>query len=166
MELDAELDNINTAVVQALRIVDPNYAFDYRKDFKTTLYTIKKDGVFVAQMIVQPINGLPMVFPFTNISDDLELRNEWLRYSKQFIMPYIRDQVSNLVQPPELSAGTGQRDSGHFNYSPKKRREIVKAFRTARDLGSVENRDAWAQSNYNITGKTLSNYEKEFDVET
>jgi hypothetical protein len=80
------------------------------------------------------------------------------------IGPYISKPTK--VRSKKEGKDNGQRDSGHFNYSPEKRREIVKEFHTARDLGKVENREAWAQSNYNITGKTLGNYEKEFDAET
>ncbi len=53
-------------------------------------------------------------------------------------------------------------ESDRYAYSPGKRRKIVEHYRAVRDRGLIENKDQWAQSNYNITGRTLLNYEREF----
>jgi hypothetical protein len=53
-------------------------------------------------------------------------------------------------------------ESDRYAYSPRKRREIVEHYRAVRDRGLIEHKDHWAQSNYNITGRTLLNYEREF----
>jgi hypothetical protein len=53
-------------------------------------------------------------------------------------------------------------DSDRYAYSPRKRREIVQHYRAVRDSGLIENKDRWAHTNYNITGRTLLNYEREF----
>jgi hypothetical protein len=53
-------------------------------------------------------------------------------------------------------------ESDRYAYSPRKRCEIVQHYRAVRDDGLVQNKDRWAQSNYNITGRTLLNYEREF----
>ncbi len=53
-------------------------------------------------------------------------------------------------------------ESDRYAYSPRKRREIVEHYRAVRDTGLIEHKDHWAQSNYNITGRTLLNYEREF----
>lgn len=54
------------------------------------------------------------------------------------------------------------RDSDHFAFSPEKRREIVQHYRAVRARGQVANKGGWAQANYNISGRTLLNYEREF----
>ena len=56
-------------------------------------------------------------------------------------------------------------DSDRYAYSPRKRREIVQHYRAVRDSGLIENKDRWAHSNYNIAGRTLLNYEREFPEE-
>lgn len=55
-------------------------------------------------------------------------------------------------------------DSGHFAYGRLDRENIVKRFRSDRREGKIIKKDSWAQSNYQITGKTLLSYEKEFPV--
>jgi hypothetical protein len=54
------------------------------------------------------------------------------------------------------------RDCEHFAFEAKKRREIVEHFLSARALGQVANKDAWAQANYSISGRTLLRYEHEY----
>jgi hypothetical protein len=56
----------------------------------------------------------------------------------------------------------GKADSGYYAYPPEKRQEIVNDYRRARACGEVMNKDKWAQSKYNISGKTLLEYEREF----
>ena len=53
-------------------------------------------------------------------------------------------------------------DSDHYAYPRQKRRKIVRHFRMARKRGEVQNKEGWAQANYNISGRTLFNYEREF----
>jgi hypothetical protein len=53
-------------------------------------------------------------------------------------------------------------DSGHFKYSPEKRRAIAAEYRRARDSDEVQNKDGWARTKYSISGKTLLSYEDEF----
>jgi hypothetical protein len=53
-------------------------------------------------------------------------------------------------------------ESDHYAYPRQKRRKIVQHFRMARNRGEVKNKEAWAEANYNISGRTLFNYEREF----
>jgi hypothetical protein len=53
-------------------------------------------------------------------------------------------------------------ETDHYAYPRQKRREIVCRFRMARRAGKVRNKEAWAQAHYNISSKTLLNYEREF----
>lgn len=57
------------------------------------------------------------------------------------------------------------KNSGHYAYSPNKRREIVEEYRKARDAHQITNKGAWAQSNHGISSRTLLNYEREFPEE-
>ena len=54
------------------------------------------------------------------------------------------------------------KDCEHFAFEAKRRREIVEHFLSARARGQVANKDAWAQANYNISGRTLLRYEHEY----
>jgi hypothetical protein len=54
------------------------------------------------------------------------------------------------------------KDSNHFAYPRSKRLEIVRHYRLDRVQGEVRNKDHWARTNYQIGGRTLSNYECEF----
>lgn len=58
--------------------------------------------------------------------------------------------------------GKKPRGSDHYAYSYHERCEIVRHYRAARRNGEVLNKDRWAQAHYNIRGKTLLNYEREF----
>ena len=79
------------------------------------------------------------------------------------------DEQQGESGPETSRAEPGQDDaaveSDRYAYSPRKRREIVQHYRAVRDSGLIENKDRWAQSNYNITGRTLLNYEREFPEE-
>jgi hypothetical protein len=59
------------------------------------------------------------------------------------------------------AAGT-TKDSNHFAYPRSRRLEIVRHYRLDRAQGEVRNKDHWARTNYQIGGRTLSNYECEF----
>ena len=54
------------------------------------------------------------------------------------------------------------KDCEHFAFEAKRRREIVEHFLSARARGQVANKDAWAQANYRISGRTLLRYEHEY----
>jgi hypothetical protein len=62
---------------------------------------------------------------------------------------------------PDRTSGTN-RDSDHFAYPRNKRREIVQHYRLDRICGEVRNKDRWARQHYQISGRTLFNYECEF----
>jgi hypothetical protein len=70
------------------------------------------------------------------------------------------------VEPESLKSKPCRRsapmNSERFAYSQERRREIVERFRAARDRGEIANKDRWARSNGNISGKTLLRYEREF----
>ena len=68
---------------------------------------------------------------------------------------------------PETSGAEPDQDgtaaeSDHYAYSPRRRREIVKHYRAAREQRQVANKDTWAQTNYSISGRTLLRYEQEY----
>lgn len=53
-------------------------------------------------------------------------------------------------------------DNGHFAFPRHKRLEIVRRFWIAYERREINNKDAWARSHYQIKGKTLLCYEREF----
>jgi len=53
-------------------------------------------------------------------------------------------------------------DNGHFAFPRHKRLEIVRSFWIAYERREIKNKDAWARSHYQIKGKTLLCYEREF----
>jgi hypothetical protein len=53
-------------------------------------------------------------------------------------------------------------DNDHFAHPRHKRMEIVQRYWIARDRREIKNKDAWARSRYQISGKTLLCYEREF----
>jgi hypothetical protein len=73
---------------------------------------------------------------------------------------------------PDLPASTafraapcqdGQvRETDHFAYPERERRDIVRHYRAARERGEVQNKERWAHSNYSISARTLLSYEHEF----
>jgi hypothetical protein len=71
--------------------------------------------------------------------------------------------TSAASAPPTPSSESGyDGESDHYAYPRQKRRKIVRHFRMARNRGEVQNKEGWAQANYNISGRTLFNYEREF----
>jgi hypothetical protein len=66
------------------------------------------------------------------------------------------------LEPGEWRIGMAQvsDDSQHYAYSAQARREIAKRYWHER--ARIANNDAWAQTEYGITGKTLAEYLKEF----
>lgn len=53
----------------------------------------------------------------------------------------------------------------YYFYELEKRKKIVEEYRQLRDQGVITNKDAWARTNYKISGKTLKEYEDEFPRE-
>jgi hypothetical protein len=66
--------------------------------------------------------------------------------------------TSRTVAPGSAS----DEETDHYAYPHQRRRSIVQHYRVARSRGEVKNKDAWAQTNYGISGRTLFNYEREF----
>jgi hypothetical protein len=58
--------------------------------------------------------------------------------------------------------GDTDQESDHFAHPRSKRIEIVQKYWLAREKREIQNKDAWARSHYQITGKTLLSYEREF----
>jgi hypothetical protein len=107
--MTATLDDANTVVDQYLSVLDPDhYSFDYRVHAKRTVYTVKKDGVFVAQVVVEPniISGLLSVVLWDRVTDDPELRREWMVYA-QTVFPYIEGRLSAESQSAETNVSNG-----------------------------------------------------------
>ena len=65
-------------------------------------------------------------------------------------------------QPESTKEKERKLDNGHFAYPTEKRREIVQHYRQEKLNRNISNKDAWARSNHQISGRTLLNYEKEF----
>ena len=53
-------------------------------------------------------------------------------------------------------------DNDHFAHPRHKRIEIVRRYWIARENREIKNKDAWARTQYQISGKTLLCYEREF----
>jgi hypothetical protein len=99
-------------------------------------------------------------------------------------LPLLKDTQARLAQvlPPAAAIGEPEghkaseaeapqeaeathRDSGHYKYGPEDRRRIVEEYRKVRREGRALNKQAWAHSKYDISGKTLLSYEREFPEE-
>lgn len=69
----------------------------------------------------------------------------------------------------ETDVAGNKSNPGDAHYAfpdPVERQAIVSHYRTEAAKGRIKNKEAWAQTNYNITRRTLLNYEKEFPGET
>ena len=53
-------------------------------------------------------------------------------------------------------------ENDHYAFPRHERLEIVRLYRAAREAGKVRSKHGWAQANYQISGKTLLAYEREF----
>lgn len=97
-----------------------------------------------------------------------EIREEDRAYIEH--QEFGREWRAAWTSPAGLSGNptnsTPVRGSDHYTYpDPDKRRAIVSHYRRDKAMGSVANKDAWAQVNYMISGRTLLNYEREFPEE-
>jgi hypothetical protein len=81
-------------------------------------------------------------------------------------LPAQPDQATTKLAPSQGNRAVKRRDSAHYAHSPEERKKIVKEYRQARAEGRVSTKEAWAQTNYHITARTLLSYEKEFPRET
>ena len=53
-------------------------------------------------------------------------------------------------------------ETDHFAYPCQERLSIVRHYRAAREKREIANKDQWARAHYQISGRTLLNYEREF----
>jgi hypothetical protein len=78
----------------------------------------------------------------------------------------LTEYVKQIVRSAEADSNSDgeniPRNSGHFRYSPEKRRQIVEEYLEARKKGRIKDKDVWAQARYGIAGRTLWNYEQEY----
>jgi hypothetical protein len=72
------------------------------------------------------------------------------------------DRPAPRTPVEETSAREVGGDNGHYAFPREERFEIVRRYRAARDAGKVQNKHGWAEANYQISGKTLLTYEREF----
>ncbi len=70
--------------------------------------------------------------------------------------------AKDLKKALESDTEKKHHDSGHFQYGIEDRRRIVGEYHQARERGEATNKNAWAKTQYGITGKTLLGYEREF----
>lgn len=79
-----------------------------------------------------------------------KVNNEYVRYAG-----ILKDELASKAFKPDK-----KEDSGHFAYSRQDRKDIVDHYRIERK--KIKNKNSWAQFSYQISGRTLLNYEKEF----
>jgi len=83
---------------------------------------------------------------------------EWIKDAQTVLdETFSPDPAFNIA----VDAGTAQ-DSDHFAHPYHKRLEIVRHYWIARENRQIQNKDAWARTHYQVTGKTLLSYEREF----
>ena len=72
-------------------------------------------------------------------------------------------------EPEALTVQASQpepsRETDHFAFPRGERFDIVRQYHEARRKGEVANKDQWAFANHNISGRTLSRYEREYLAE-
>ena len=56
-------------------------------------------------------------------------------------------------------------ESAHYAFPRQRRRQIVEDYLQAREARLVTNKDQWAWTRHNISGRTLSRYEHEYLAE-
>ena len=69
---------------------------------------------------------------------------------------------SPSVESCEENAAYAEND--HFAYPCQERLRIVRHYWAARENREIANKDQWARANYQISGRTLLSYEREFAV--
>lgn len=91
------------------------------------------------------------------------------------VLPAAVEDLRRLCSAIEGAAGIEtqvnqnerNRGSDHWTYPTfEERADIVKEYRRARSEGEVVNKDGWAQTKYQISGRTLKRYEDEYDLKT
>jgi hypothetical protein len=102
------------------------------------------DGLFIVEKVGSGLQICPKVFSKRGKNHlDLILKEIWDGWPQS-------KQAGKSTKSTE--------DNGHWAYSPDKRHEIIEAYKSNRE--NIKNKDAWAQNNYGICGRTLSNYLK------
>ena len=79
--------------------------------------------------------------------------------------PPDREMTNSVAFKAASPKGSEARETDHFAYPENERRDIVQQYRAARERGEVQNKERWARANYNISARTLLNYEHEFREE-
>jgi hypothetical protein len=131
-----------------------------------------EDGPPIAQESL-----FPWLIPYTQDTEIVRLVNHQMEkargdmcYRRLARLRRILDSAKSQLQrdgvlseqkhPPKAKA------SDHYAHrDPERRRAIVEEYREAKSRGYVTNKDSWALAKHQITGRTLYNYEKEYDQE-
>ncbi len=70
--------------------------------------------------------------------------------------------VSHAPGAEGSEAGESGTESAHYAFPRQKRRQIVEDYLQAREARLVTNKDQWAWTRHNISGRTLARYEREY----
>lgn len=169
----------------AFTLLSQAYEFDRREIDQVIAYIVHADGLEMGRLVIAPGTGAnPQVRLREHYTSRGQPRQESPRHGEFVsLCHHIRHILESLQDAggwsvagedgrplwPE-STGVGRlrhtngtsKDSDHFAYPRSKRAEIVQHYRFDRVNGQVRSKDQWARRYYQISGKTLFNYECEF----
>lgn len=149
----------DSAVARALKFLNPvEFTLKREPMGDTILYDIFLKGEIVGRYSIERVRGevaLPRLNWFSDERATLRL----------VIIAVVLSEIEKILpngNGPEAEGGRKGRESEHYAHPPEKRKNIAQAYKRDRNNGDVMNKDTWAQSNYQISGKTLNRYLKEF----
>lgn len=101
----------------------------------------------------------------TDLSPNLNLRpfRNLSLYDAEGRLP--RGSATPAAGAEASEADESGTESAHYAFPRQKRRQIVEDYFQARDSRLVTNKDQWAWTRHNISGRTLSRYEREYLAE-
>lgn len=176
----------------AFTLLSQAYAFDRWEIDQVIAYVVHASGLEVGRLVIAPGMGIgspvrlrehhtlleqpqqdslrpgsesPLHAEFANLCQHIRQTLQSLRDTEE---PNEVEKSSYHLQSVSTTAGMSRhtngtaKDSDHFAFPWSKRLEIVQHYRLDRINGEVRNKDQWARRNYQISGRTLFNYECEF----
>jgi hypothetical protein len=121
-------------------------------------------GFPVGEMRLEQTNGTTELI-FKNVAPGSEHYysqiKEWL---DAFVAEEQRVEVPVTAQRLGSATPLTERESDHYAYSKERRFQIVREYRAARSRHEVQGKEAWAKSKHGISGRTLREYEREYDL--
>lgn len=142
-----------------LNKTEPEFWSIFKEDYPRATLEFKNDKI--VNVVISPFLTGEMTIEKSPIG--IQITGVFCGVSERWVHLFYNEYTRLYGVPSitEVSISKPHKDSGHYHFDPKGRKEIADEFRELKRKGRITNNEGFAQSK-SISDKTLRNYLREF----